>query len=143
MSQSVIIDPDAGVVLQVLSEKVRVLATGMETEGAFEAFEVAGEEGGGAPPHRHAWGEVFFITEGEVEITVADKVTQAKPGAFVYAPPNTIHGFRLTTPKAKFFTLSTKPGAAAFFTELDREIGFPPKAMEDVLTIAERHKVVA
>src|SRR3954469_5945791 len=46
-------------------------------------------------PHTHAdHTDSFYVLEGEVEFTIEDEVVRAGPGAFVAAPPGTLHGFR-------------------------------------------------
>jgi quercetin dioxygenase-like cupin family protein len=37
--------------------------------------------------------DAFFVLEGEVEFTLADRAVRAGPGMLVAVPPGTVHGF--------------------------------------------------
>ena len=52
--------------LNVVGEKITVLASGAQT-GGYEIFLQVGSEGSGPPPHSHPWDESFYVlAEGEV-----------------------------------------------------------------------------
>jgi mannose-6-phosphate isomerase-like protein (cupin superfamily) len=56
-------------------------------------FEERTEPGRGPGPHRHPYGEVFVLHEGEVEFVVEGEKIPASAGAVVVVPPETTHGF--------------------------------------------------
>ena len=56
-------------------------------------YEERTEPGRGPGPHRHPYGEVFILHEGEVEFDVAGEMIEARPGAVVVVPPETVHSF--------------------------------------------------
>ncbi len=137
-SNPVFLAPHEGPQLQVLADKIRVLATGVETADKYEAFVLDGAEGSGPPPHSHPWDEAYFILDDEVEVTVGERTTLATPGAFVLAPGNTTHTFKIKSVSSKFLVFTSGRGAAAFFEAMDQEIGFPPPSFEEVCRVAER-----
>lgn len=56
-------------------------------------YEERTEPGRGPGPHRHPYGEVFLLHEGEVEFVVEGEKIPASPGAVVVVPPESTHGF--------------------------------------------------
>lgn len=46
------------------------------------------------PLHEHTIEEVFFVDEGSIEATVGDERRTIAPGAIVFIPSGTAHGFR-------------------------------------------------
>jgi mannose-6-phosphate isomerase-like protein (cupin superfamily) len=45
-------------------------------------------------PHRHAYGEVFVIADGEAEFVVDGVTATARGGQVVVVPAGAVHGFR-------------------------------------------------
>ncbi len=142
---SVILAADEGRRLQVLADRVRVLATGEQTDHRYELFVVEGDEGSGPPPHAHPWDEAFFVLEGVVELWVDGRRLRADAGAFALAPADTVHSFRIASPHARFVVVTSggtaSASASALFEALDREIGFPPPSLDAVGAIAARQGV--
>ena len=48
------------------------------------------------PPHSHPEEEILLVTEGEGEISVDGKITQAAPGSMMYTAADRLHGIRNT-----------------------------------------------
>jgi quercetin dioxygenase-like cupin family protein len=125
--------------LQLVGEQIRVLASG-EATGSYEVFLQTGPEGAGPPPHSHPWDEAYFVIEGQIDVLTGDRTTTLSAGDFVHIPAGTVHGFRMKTETATFLSLNSRPGAASFFTEVDRVIG---GAMDvpKLLAVAAHHDV--
>ena len=64
---------------------------------ALEMLELRfGPEFEGVDLHTHAHhADCFYVLAGEAEFTLDGEVFRAGPGAFVAAPPGTVHGFRV------------------------------------------------
>jgi quercetin dioxygenase-like cupin family protein len=137
-----LIEPNSGKSLQVLQDNLRVLATGSDTEGAYEVFELTGPFNSGPPPHYHPWGESFFILEGEVEILVGDTQKVATAGCFASVPGGSVHTYRIVSPTARFLVMTQGANASKFFTDMDREIDPQALDMDKVIAVAARHHVV-
>lgn len=140
-SQITFVAAGNGKKLQVLADTVRVLASGADSGGRYEVFELAGPADSGPPPHSHPWDEALFIVEGEIDAQIGGRVIRAKSGAFLLVPANTTHSFKIISPGARFIVWTSGSGASAFFEAMDREIGFPPPSMEAVCRLAERQGI--
>jgi quercetin dioxygenase-like cupin family protein len=134
-------DPAGGARLQVLQDTVRVLANGAMTDGRYEMFEVQGPLGSGPPPHRHPWSEAYFVIEGELDVRVDGRSFKAPAGSFAIAPADSAHTYRVASIEARFIVVTTDQRASRFFKAMDREIGFPPKSLSDVLRVAGQHGI--
>ena len=72
--------------------------------------------GGGPPPHRHDFEELFSILEGQVEFTFRGQPLVAKAGESVNVPANAPHSFRHTSDcPARLLCFCSPAGADEFF----------------------------
>jgi quercetin dioxygenase-like cupin family protein len=128
-------------ILNVVGDRLRVVVEGSETGGAFEVFDVEGDEGSGPPPHAHPWTESFYVLEGSLTITVADEQTFAPAGTSVVVPAGTVHTFQVATSRARFITTTSGEKASAFFRNLAaRAPGVPTdETLPLVIEVAKRH----
>ena len=124
--------------LQVLADRIRILAGAEQTASKYEVFELSGLEGSGPPPHSHPWDEAYFMLEGEVEVVIAGQSHRATAGDFFLAPGDTVHCFRIVGESARFLVFTSGAGAGNFFRAMDREIGFPPPSFDNVCSVAIR-----
>jgi len=136
---SIITSPADGEHLRVVGDSVRVLASGDETGGAYEIFELEGPEGSGPPPHAHPWSESYLVVEGEADVFVNGAQTIAKPGCFYQIPAGTKHCYRIRTKSAKFVVVTSPAGARDFFVELDAATGGSCEDMGKVVAVAVKH----
>ena len=108
--------------LKMVGEEVVVLASGAQT-GSYEIFRQAGPEGSGPPPHSHAWDEAFYVIDGEVMFGVdAQQDLVARAGTLVHVPGGSTHWFRFGAGGGAMISMTSREGASAFFTEVDREV---------------------
>ncbi len=97
--------------------------------------------GGGPPPHRHDFEEMFTILEGEIELTFRGAVARATAGSTVNIPANAPHFFRNTSDRpARLLCMCTPAGQEEFFMSVgdpvDSRTAPPPALGKDEL--AER-----
>jgi quercetin dioxygenase-like cupin family protein len=137
--QVIIADSKAAAHRQVLQERITILADHDGT-GSYEFFVHEAEQGAGPPPHFHPWDEAFFVIEGEVEFAYGDRLKTLGPGGFIHFPAGTVHGFRYASPTARMAAISSRAGAAGFFTALDREVGAVPD-FPKIVALANQHRV--
>lgn len=137
-----LVPPTAGATLRVLHDTIRVLASGEQTDGAYEVFEVTGSASDGPPPHHHPWDESFFILAGEVDLCMGEDWVTATPGYFVNVPRGTVHTYRVHSETARFIVLTVEAGAAAFFADMDRTLAEGTCTMETIMAVASRHQVM-
>jgi mannose-6-phosphate isomerase-like protein (cupin superfamily) len=72
-------------------------------------------------PHRHAYGEVFVIADGEAEFVVDGVAATARGGQVLVVPAGAVHGFRNTG--ARTLEMTSIHAAAAMETEWLDESG--------------------
>jgi quercetin dioxygenase-like cupin family protein len=137
--ESIISTPDDGARLRVVGDIVRVLATGHDTGGAYEIFELEGPEGSGPPPHAHPWSEAYVVVEGEADVFIDGARNRATAGYFVHIPAGINHGYRIRSPRAKFVVITSPAGASKFFTEVDAETEGSCEDMQKLASVALRH----
>ncbi len=107
--------------LNVMGEKITVLASSEQT-GGYEIFLQVGPEGSGPPPHNHPWDESFYVIRGEVAVGVDKSETIAVPGTLVHVPAGTTHWFRFGKGGCEMLSMTSGEGAARLFADFDREI---------------------
>ena len=91
------------------------LISGEQTGGRYTLIDMF-VPAGGPPPHRHDFEELFYILEGELDVTFRDDVHHIGPGQSINIPANAPHGFRVAsaTP-ARFLCICLPAGQEGFF----------------------------
>jgi quercetin dioxygenase-like cupin family protein len=112
-----------------------VLLTGEQTNGRYCLIDMLVPPGGGPPPHRHDFEEMFTILEGEIELTFRGETTKAGAGATVNIPANAPHAFKNKSDKpAHLLCLCAPPGQEHYFMavgdKLDSRDAPPPTLSE-------------
>ena len=112
-----------------------ILVAGADTGGRYCLIDMLVPPGGGPPPHRHDFEEMFTILEGEIELTFRGETAKAGAGATVNLPANAPHSFKNKSDKpAHLLCLCTPPGQEHYFMavgdKLDSPGAPPPKLSE-------------
>ena len=128
-------------VLQVIGDRIRILADGAATEGRFELFEVEGEQGSGPPPHAHPWAESFVVVDGAVLVEWGDERAVLEPRSSVIVPAECVHRFEVTSPAARFLTVTAGERASGFFIDLSQAAPGPPtpETLPAIVEVAKRN----
>lgn len=71
-----------------------MLITGEQTDGRYCLIDMRIPDGGGPPPHRHDFEEMFTILEGEIEFTFRGEKHTVRAGSTINIPANAPHNFR-------------------------------------------------
>ena len=74
-----------------------ILVPGSATQGRYTLIDMLVNDGGGPPPHRHDFEEMFSILDGELEFTFRGKTRTVKAPCTVNIPSNAPHQFRNTS----------------------------------------------
>ena len=75
--------------------------------------------GGGPPPHRHDFEEMFHVLDGEVEVLFRGARSTARAAATVNIPANAPHAFKNVADKpARLLCLVSPAGEEQFFLEI-------------------------
>ena len=92
-----------------------VLISGEQTGGAYTLIDMF-VPAGGPPPHRHDFEEMFYMLEGELDVTFRGEQHRIRPGQAINIPANAPHVFRVAsaTP-ARFLCLCLPAGQDEFF----------------------------
>jgi quercetin dioxygenase-like cupin family protein len=96
-----------------------LLVTGDQTNGQYTLIDMRVPDGGGPPPHRHNFEEMFTVLEGEIEFTFRGETTLAKAGTTVNIPANAPHFFRNASgADARMLCMCTPAGQDEFFLQV-------------------------
>src|SRR5262249_35066226 len=93
-------------------QHMRMMLCGDERAGGLPVCYDILDPGTVVPGHYQPFeDELFFVVEGEIEVTVGNETKVLRKGGFGYAPRNTTHAFRNTSSnRAAMFTLNTPAG---------------------------------
>jgi quercetin dioxygenase-like cupin family protein len=93
-----------------------ILLTGKDTAGRYCLIDMLVPPGGGPPPHRHDFEEMFTILEGEIEFTFRGAKSVVRAGETINIPANAPHAFRNRSERpARLLCLCSPPGQEEFF----------------------------
>ena len=119
----------------LVGDTYTVLLTGEDTAGKYTLIDMHVPPGGGPPPHRHDFEEMFTVLEGEVELSFRGEHLVAKAGETVNVPANAPHGFRNASPAAvRLLCLCAPSGQEEFFAEVGQPVRSrtePPPALDE------------
>jgi quercetin dioxygenase-like cupin family protein len=133
--------------LGVVGDTYTILVSGADTAGRYTLIDMHVPPGGGPPPHRHDFEEMFTILDGEIELTFRGVTAVARAGETVNVPANAPHVFRNASGHpARLLCLCSPAGQEEFF----KEVGVPvthrteaPPTLDDAATAAFIAKAVA
>ena len=100
-------------------DRYNFLVTGSETNGGCFILEAIVPPGGGPPPHiHHREDEYFYVLEGRLHVSVANKDIAASAGDFVHIQRGVVHGFRNDgSGNARMLAIFTPAGMEHWFEE--------------------------
>ena len=129
--------------LGVVGDTYTVLVSGADTAGRYTLIDMFVPPGGGPPPHRHDFEELFSVLEGEIELTFRDETMIARAGETVNVPANAPHMFRNASgAPARVLCLCSPAGQEEFFLAVGARVSqrteTPPPLNE-----AEQAKFIA
>jgi quercetin dioxygenase-like cupin family protein len=141
-------DPDGDGVphVSVAGGTYTILVSGAQTAGRYCLLDMLVPAGGGPPPHRHDFEEMFTLLEGELEFTFRGQSQVVRAGSTVNVPANAPHAFKnVSGATARLLCICTPAGLEEFFMA----VGFPvesrssppPKPTQE--EIAEKGKLIA
>src|ERR1700691_399853 len=124
--------------LGLVGDTYTILLTGDQTAGRYTLIDMHVPPGGGPPPHRHDFEEMFTILDGEIELTFRGVSVVATAGVTINVPANAPHVFRNVSERpARVLCLCSPAGQEEFF----EEVGVPlahrteaPPALDDAAT---------
>jgi quercetin dioxygenase-like cupin family protein len=102
--------------LAVVGDTYTILIAGRDTNGRYALIDMLIPAGGGPPPHRHDFEEMFHVLEGEVDVTIRGQTSKANTGETVNVPALAPHSFRNPTERTiRLLCLVAPAGLEAYF----------------------------
>jgi quercetin dioxygenase-like cupin family protein len=77
----------------LVGDTYTILVTGEDTAGRYTLIDMHVPPGGGPPPHRHDFEEMFTVLDGEVQVTFRGETLVAHAGETINVPANAPHSF--------------------------------------------------
>ena len=137
----VVTDANSPRPLNVVGEKITILASGDQT-GGYEVFLQDGPPDTGPPPHSHPWDETLYVMKGEVSFSLGKETQLATSGTLVHLPAGTVHWFRCGPQGALMLSVTSCKGASEVFTAIDQEIPPGPLDPEKIYEVIRANGVV-
>src|SRR5271168_2041499 len=78
----------------VVGDTYSILVSGTDTAGRYCLIDMIVPDGGGPPPHRHDFEEMFTLLEGELEFSFRGETQTVRAGSTVNIPANAPHVFK-------------------------------------------------
>lgn len=101
----------------LVGDTYTIVVTGADTAGRYTAIDMHVPPGGGPPPHRHDFEEMFLVLEGEVSVTFRGETSVAKAGETINVPANAPHAFtNASDAPARLYCVCAPAGQDEFFT---------------------------
>ena len=96
-----------------------ILISGRDTAGRYSLIDMLVPPGGGPPPHRHDFEEMFTVLEGEVALTFRGETMVLRGGETVNVPANAPHSFRnASDAPARLLCMCAPAGQEEMFLEI-------------------------
>jgi quercetin dioxygenase-like cupin family protein len=140
---------DAGSLLHlsIAGGTYTILVSGEETAGRYTLIDMYVPPGGGPPPHRHDFEEMFTVLEGEIELTFRGERSIARTGETVNVPANAPHSFRnIGQHPARLLCMCAPAGQERFFAAVADPVASrtaPPPPLSNVERAERRARAVA
>jgi quercetin dioxygenase-like cupin family protein len=100
----------------VVGDAYTILISTEQTAGKYCLIDMLIPAGGGPPPHRHDFEEMFHVLDGTVEVTLRGTPTTATTGQTVNIPANAPHSFHNPADTAlRLLCLASPGGLDQFF----------------------------
>ncbi|PSL03691.1 Cupin domain-containing protein [Haloactinopolyspora alba] len=112
-----------------------ILLSGEQTDGRYCLIDMRVPPGGGPPPHRHDFEEMFTVLHGRIRFTFRGEDVDVSAGETVNIPANAPHHFRnVSGEPARMTCMCTPAGQEEFFLRIaprvDRTATAPPELTE-------------
>ena len=120
----------------LVGDTYTILVTGEDTAGKYTLIDMHVPPGGGPPPHRHDFEEMFTVLDGEVQVTFRGETLVARAGETVNVPANAPHAFtNAGDAPSRLLCLCAPAGQEEFFTLVGQSVAtrteVPPPLDDD------------
>ena len=119
-----------------MGDTYTTLLRGEDTAGRYTLIDMHVPPGGGPPPHRHDFEEMFHVLEGEIEATFRGEKSVARAGETLNIPANAPHSFTNASERpARLLCVCAPAGQEEFFMRVgvpvEGRTASPPEPSED------------
>ena len=131
----------------LVGDTYTILVSGQDTAGKYTLIDMHVPPGGGPPPHRHDFEEMFTVLDGEVEVPFRGQTMTARAGETINVPANAPHAFtNASGTPSRLLCLCAPAGQEEFFTLVGEAVATrteaPPhlegKALADFVAKSQR-----
>jgi quercetin dioxygenase-like cupin family protein len=135
--------------LGVVGDTYTILLTGEDTAGRYTLIDMHVPPGGGPPPHRHDFEEMFTVLDGEVDLIFRGEHSVARAGQTINVPANAPHAFTNASDRpARLLCICSPPGQENFFLAVGDPVATrtePPPELDEAAKAAfiARSRVLA
>jgi quercetin dioxygenase-like cupin family protein len=133
----------------IVGDTYTILLTGDDTAGRYCLMDMYVPPGGGPPPHRHDFEEMFTLLEGEIEFTFRGVKSVVRAGETVNIPANAPHQFHNVSERpARMLCLCSPAGQEEFFLAAGTPVASrtaPPPELDEAAqaTLKAKFEVLA
>jgi len=124
-----------------------ILLTGKDTAGRYCLIDMHVPPGGGPPPHRHNFEEMFTLLEGEIEVTFRGVKSVVRAGETANIPANAPHQFRNASKQpARLLCVCSPAGQDEYFMAVGVPVASrtsPPPKLDEAAQAALKAKAEA
>lgn len=102
----------------VVGDNYTMVLNAEDTAGRYALIDMLVPAGGGPPPHRHDFEEMFYVLEGQIDATFRGQTTIINAGEVVNIPARAPHFFHNSTDvDARMLCLVSPPGLDDYFSQ--------------------------
>jgi quercetin dioxygenase-like cupin family protein len=133
-------DPDDPSVahISLAGNTYTILVSGKQTDGRYCLIDMLIPDGGGPPPHRHDFEEMFTLLQGELQFVFRGVTTTVAAPVTINIPANAPHAFKnVSGQPAHILCMCTPAGQEEFFLAVSDRVE-SRKSVAPKLTEEER-----
>jgi quercetin dioxygenase-like cupin family protein len=131
----------------LVGDTYTILVAGKDTAGRYCLIDMHIPPGGGPPPHRHDFEEMFYVLDGEIEAAFRGKTSIIRAGETINIPANAPHQFQNRSRQpARLLCLCSPAGQEEFFKEVGVPVATrttPPPQLEAQAAFVTKVKALA
>jgi mannose-6-phosphate isomerase-like protein (cupin superfamily) len=131
----------------LVGDTYTILVGGDDTAGRYTLIDMHVPPGGGPPPHRHDFEEMFSVLDGAIAVTFRGETLTVRAGETVNVPANAPHAFRnLGEAPARLLCVCAPAGQDEFFTLVGQPVDTrtaPPAPLDEAAQADIRSRAVS
>jgi|SRR5215469_18947953 len=107
----------------LVGDTYTILVAGEDTAGKYTLIDMYVPPGGGPPPHRHDFEEMFTVLDGEVRATFRGETIVLRAGQTINVPANAPHAFtNASDTPSRLLCMCAPAGQDEFFAQVGQPV---------------------